>query len=414
MAVKTLKAANGKLYAVASSTLYELDTAYTATSLGDIGAVGNVTLADNGSKLLISTGYLYDYASSTLSAITDPDYPGGPAVADECTVEYADTYFIVNAPSTGRIQISSDGETWDSLDFTTAEGAPDDVVGLIVNHREVWVFGDLSTEVYYNSGNADFPYERISGAFMEVGCQAARTIAKMDNSIFWLGKDARGSGIVFRANGYQPQRISTHAIEYAIQGYATTSDSFAFTYQQEGHSFYVLTFPTAGKTWVYDASTSLWHERANFAQGVWSRWRPNCYAFFNNAHLVGDWETNKIYELDLDAHANGTEVKRWLRSFRVPGNEGKRVRFNRLELEMDVGVGLTTGQGSDPQIMLRWSDDGGMTWSNEHWCSAGAIGEYKNRVLWRRLGSSRDRIFEISGSDPVKTAIVAAYIEAEA
>lgn len=402
-----ISCSNGLLYAVCNSNLYEITTAWVATNKGSIGTAGRVTMAENGTQLIINSGYIYTFATSTLAAITDADFPVG-------TVREMDGYFLANVPGTGRFQASNldDGTAWDSLDFATATGGPDDVIGHIVDHREWWIFGSDSVEVWYNSGDTDFPFQRIQGAFIEVGCAAAGSIAKLDNSVFWLGQDLRGHGMVYRSAGYQPQRISTHAIEYAISDYSTISDAQAFTYQQEGHSFYVLIFPAEGKTWVFDAATASWHERSGFSAGQFTRWRANCYAFFNGAHLVGDYESGKIYEMDADTHTNGAEVKKWLRSWRAPSGEGRRIRFKSLQIDCDVGVGLTSGQGSDPQMMLRWSDDGGKTWSDEHWVSMGRIGEYSTRAIWRRLGMGRDRVFEISGPDPVKTNIVAAYLVA--
>lgn len=403
--VMGLKAANGFLYAVIGGYLYEIDTDYTATSIGAVGAVQRVTMAENGIELIISTGYLYTFATSTLSQITDAGFPAG-------NVDFMDGYFLSNLPDSDQFQISSlyDGSVWDGLDFASAEGSPDDVIGHIVSHREWWLFGTNSVEIWYNSGDTDFPFSRISGAFIEVGCAAKDSIAKLDNSVFWLGQDERGHGQVWRAIGYNPQRISTHAIEYAISSYTRIDDAYAFAYQQEGHGFYCLNFPSAEKTWVYDVSTGLWHERANFAGGEFTRWRANCHAFFNGKHVVGDYESGQLYELDMDYHTNGTEVKKWLRSFRLPSSEGDQVRVNSFQLDMQVGNGLTTGQGSDPQVMLRYSKDGGRTWSEERTMATGAIGEYSTRVISRRLGVGRDWVIEVSGTDPVPCAIVAGYI----
>lgn len=238
----------------------------------------------------------------------------------------------------------------------------------------------------------------------------------MDNSLFWLGADARGQGIVFRANGYSGQRISTHAVEYAIQSYGTISDAIGFTYQQDGHSFYVLTFPTAQRTWVFDVATSAWHERAGFANGQFIRHRANCQTFFNNQVVVGDFQNGKIYAYDLDVFADDNLPQKWLRSWRAlptGQNNLKRTAQHALQLECETGVGLVTGQGNDPKVMLRFSDDGGHTWSNEKWAGMGKMGNYGFRAFWRRLGMTdklRDRVYEVSGTDPVKIAIMGAEL----
>jgi hypothetical protein len=293
---------------------------------------------------------------------------------------------------------------------------PDNMVSLFFDHREVWLFGTQSVEVWYNAGDTPFPLARIQGAVNEIGCAATFSVAKMDNSLFWLGSDARGQGVVFRANGYTGQRISTHAVEYAIQSYGTISDAIAFTYQQDGHAFYVLSFPTAQKTWVFDVATAAWHERAGFANGEFIRHRANCQTFFNNEVVVGDFQTGKIYAYDLDVFADDTLPQKWLRSWRAlpqGQNNLKRTAQHALQLDCESGVGLVTGQGSDPQVMLRWSDDGGHTWSNEHWAGIGKMGEYGFRAFWRRLGMTnklRDRVYEVSGTDPVKIAIMGAEL----
>jgi hypothetical protein len=290
------------------------------------------------------------------------------------------------------------------------------VVGLIADHRELWVFGTDSVEVWYDSGAADFPLQRIQGAFNEIGCVSAYTIAKMDNGLFWLGTDARGQGIVYRANGYTGVRISTHAVEYAIAQYGNISDAIAYTYQQEGHAFYVLTFPSGNATWVYDVATQAWHERAGFVDGEFMRHRSNCQCNFGGNIIVGDFANGNIYTFDLDVYADNGDIQKWLRSWRAlptGQNNLKRTAHHSLQLDCETGVGLNTGQGSDPEVMLRWSDDGGHTWSNEHWSKIGKIGAYGHRTFWRRLGMTlklRDRVYELSGTDPNKIAIMGAEL----
>jgi hypothetical protein len=357
-------------------------------------------------------GYIYNEVTNVFAQITDPDFAGA------VTVAYLDGYFVFNQPDSQIIWVSQllDGTSVDPLDFKSSEGSPDGVVGIIADHRQLWVFGTDSVEVWYNAGSADFPLERIQGAFNEIGCVSAYSIAKLDNGLFWLGTDARGQGIVYRANGYTGTRVSTHAIEYAIAQYGNISDAIAYTYQQEGHAFYVLTFPSGNATWVYDVSTQAWHERAGFDAGQFMRHRSNCQCNFGGNIIVGDFENGNLYRFDLDVYADNGGVQKWLRSWRAlpPGeNNFKRTAHHTLQLNAETGVGLNTGQGSDPQVMLRWSDDGGHTWSNEHWASMGQIGEYGYRTFWRRLGMTlklRDRVYEVSGTDPVKIAITGAEL----
>ena len=406
---------NGNAYVASGTELYKVSNAYVVTKLGNISGTGAVSMADNGTQLFVACNgpsYIYNSSTSVFAQITDSDFPGAT------TVSYLDGYFVFNEPSSQKIWVTSlyDGAAIDPLDFASAEGAPDGVVGILVDHRQLWVFGVNSVEVWYDSGNADFPLSRIDGAYNELGCVAPYSIAKMDNGLFWLGQDARGQGIVYRANGYTGQRISTHAVEWQIQQYASMADAIGYTYQQDGHSFYVLVFPSANTTWVYDASTQAWHERAGWSNGAFTRHRGNCQVFFNGEVIVGDFANGNIYAFDLDVFDDNGAVQKWLRSWRAlptAQNSLKRTSQHGMQLECESGTGLNVGQGSDPEVMLRWSDDGGHTWSNEHWAKMGKIGEFQRRVFWRRLGMTlklRDRVYELSGTDPVKIAITGAEL----
>jgi hypothetical protein len=469
-------------YVVSGSEFYSLSTSYTATLLGTVSGSGPVSIADNGTQLFIAcnpASFIYNTVTNVFGQITDPDFPGAGSVG------YLDGYFVFNEPNSQKFWVTSllDGTSIDPLDFASAEGYPDNVIALIVDHREIFLFGDTSVEVWYDAGTPDFPLARIQGAFMEVGCGAAYSVAKLDNSVFWVGSDARGRGVVYRANGYTPSRVSTNAVEYAIQSYGNISDAIGYTYQQDGHPFYVLIFPSAQATWVYDVSTQLWHERAAFENGEFTRHRSNCQMSFNSEIVVGDYEDGRLYAYDLDVYADDDQTQKWLRSWRAlptGQNNLKRTAQHSLQLDCEAGVGLNlypayasenidteagldlvaeyvqtflatqsgvtltteagdgfeplgqyelsdtdiTGYnlvtnsypaapGYDPQVMLRWSDDGGHTWSNEHWSSIGKIGAYGHRTFWRRLGMTlklRDRVYELSGTDPNKIAIMGAEL----
>jgi hypothetical protein len=410
---------NGSDFYVVSGTQFYKVTGLTATPtlLGTVTGTGPVSIADNGTQIFLAcnpNGFIYNEVTNVFAQITDPDFPGA------ATVGYLDGYFVFNEPNSQKIWVTQllDGTSVDPLDFASAEGSPDGLVAVNIDHREAWLFGTDSIEVWYDAGLADFPLTRIQGAFNEIGCVAAFSVAKLDNGLFWLGTDARGQGIVYRANGYAGVRVSTHAIEYAIAQYGDISDAVAYTYQQEGHAFYVLTFPAANATWVYDVSTQAWHERAGWdtATGAFTRHRSNCQCNFGGNTVVGDYENGNIYTLDLDVYADNGGIQKWLRSWRAlptGQNNLKRTAQHSLQLDCESGTGLITGQGSDPEIMLRFSDDGGHTWSNEHLSKMGKIGEYYRRVFWRRLGMTlklRDRVYEISMTDPVKTAIMGAEL----
>ena len=403
-------------YVVSGDGVYKL-TGLTATPqlLGTVTGTGPVSISDNGFQIFFACnpdGFIYNELTGAFLQITDPLFAGA------VTVTFLNLYFLYNEPNSGKIWSSQilDGTVIE--DFASAEGAPDGVVGIMADHQELWVFGTDTTEVWYYTGAAPpiFPFQRIQGAFLETGCAAAFSIAKLDNSLFWLGTDARGQGIVYRANGYTGVRVSTHAIEYAIAQYGNIADAIAYTYQQEGHAFYVLTFPTGNATWVYDVSTQVWHERAGWDNGDFMRHRSNCQCNFGGNIVVGDFESGNIYRFDLDVYADNGGIQKWLRSWRAlptGQNNLKRTAHHSLQLDCETGVGLNDGQGSDPQVMLRWSDDGGHTWSNEHWSPIGKIGAYGHRTFWRRLGMTlklRDRVYELSGTDPNKIAIMGAEL----
>ena len=473
---------NGSDFFVVSGTeVYKLtSTTATPVKLGDVSGTGPVSIADNGTQLFFACNgpsYIYNEVTGVFQQITDIDFPGAK------TVGYLDGYFVFNEPSGQQLWVTEllEGTSVDPLDFASAEGSPDGLVAININNREAWLFGTDSVEVWYNAGLADFPLARIQGAFSEVGCVAAYSVAKLDNSLFWLGTDARGQGIVYRTAGYNAQRVSTHAIEYAIAQYADISTAVAYTYQQEGHAFYVLSFDEA--TWVFDVATGAWHERAGFAAGEFTRHRSNCQCNFGGAIIVGDYQNGNIYALDLDVYADNGQIQKWLRSWRaIPtgDNNLKRTAHHALQLDCETGVGLnlppdyasenidteagvdivaeyvqtyltdelgdtlTTESGDgfqplgqyeladidingyelvtdsyafagyDPEVMLRWSDDGGHTWSNEHWSPMGKMGAYGHRTFWRRLGMTlklRDRVYEVSGTDPVKIAIMGAELQ---
>lgn len=407
------RASNGLLYVASGNKLYYVNSSWSAQEIGELQtSSGSVDFTDNGSIMVMvdgPNGYYHTLGAATITQFTGGSWLGSTRVG------FIDGYFLFNDPDTDKFFISEiNSTTIDALDFATAEGAPDNLVATLVNHREVWLFGDDTIEVWYNSGDVDFPFERVSGGFIEYGCAAAFSVAKIDRINFWLGKNKQGQGIVYAAQGLSPQRISTHAVELAIQSYGDISDAKAWTYQENGHSFYVLNFTSANTTWVYDLTSRMWHERAYLSGSSLQRHRGDCHSFAYNTHVIGDYSNGNIYALESDYYTdNGQEIRRE-RIAPHFSNALKRITYNSFQLDAEVGVGLTGGaQGSNPQVMLQFSDDGGHTWSNEKWVSLGAQGNYKTRAIWRRLGVSRDRVFKIAISDPVKVALISAEMEVE-
>lgn len=391
---------------VCGGNVYQLDTSGTETLIGTIGNDGRpVQMAGNGLEIAIcSNNWLYSVTigGTTATAIRD----------DVTSVDFLDGYFTITETSTGKFYVSGlYTSTIDALDFATAEGLPDNLVSHIVSRRTVYLMGVQSTEQWYDSGNADFPMSRIDGGFVELGLAAKDSLVEMDVP-FWLGGNDKGAGSVWTMQGGQPKRVSTPEVEYAISQWPDMSDAYAFTYSQEGHSFYVLSSVSGQETWAYDVSTSKWHKRAYLhSSGDLHRIRPSCHLYFAGKNLVGDWENGNVYEYDLDTFSDNGNPLVSEQTFEIVQDELKTIPVGTFQLDLDVGVGLTTGQGEDPQAMLTWSRDGGKTWSNALWRTFGRIGEYGTRCIWHRVGGGNRMVFKVRITDPVRRNITAAYFE---
>jgi len=403
-AIRGRSVLNNVLYVASGRMLASVDSNGWPTAIGDLGnATNRASMASNGTQICIVdgvAGWIYTTGSG-LVQISDGDF----LVAD--TVTYQDGYFILSRKDTGDFFISAlnDGTAYDATERAEAEGKPDDLVAVYSDHLELWLFGKESIEIWYNSGAVDFPFKRREGVFIERGCAAAFSIANEDNTLFWLGDDK----IVYRANGYTPMQISTPAIEEQIRKLATVSDAIGTTFTIGGHKFYSLVFPTSGGTFVYDMSTKLWHERESLG---FNYWRGQTSVFVYGKHLIGDSESGKIGELDLDTYQEyGSEIQA-LATAPVIHSDRKYLFFSRFELDIESGVGLSSGQGSDPKIVLDYSDDGGRTWSSRKpWRSMGKIGDNRQRLRWNRQGRSRNRVYRVVITDPVKRAIIAAHAD---
>lgn len=411
--VRGLWSCYGRFFCVAGNQLFELSNTGVATLRGTLAKnSGRVTIRNNGTQLIVcedGSGWILTLATNVFAQITDVDYPASNVV------EYQDGYFIMPFPDTEDFYISAgdDGTSWNADDLTNADGTPDNIQTIIRNGRNLWVMQTGSTEVYYNSGNVDFPFDRVQGAESEVGAVSKFSVCQIHDKIFWVGANGEGQGMVWMSQGYTPSRISNHAVEYDLNKMSFIDDAEAFCYQSEGHVFYVVSFQGGGKTWVYDLTTGLWHERMYWdADNHQERKiRVSTHTFFNGKNYVGDSSNNNVYELSETTYTdNGDEIVRICQTPNVHA-ERKRVFFSDFELDLERGVGLITGQGSDPQIMMEYSNDGGHTWKGEKWRSAGAIGKYNKKVTWHGLGQARSRSFRIKTSDPVNYTIIDAFSE---
>lgn len=435
----------GTTFVVSGSEVYKINELFfpvyskAAVKLGNIDGSGPVIAAssDPGEDRItvFATGGVqnYLYLKPAIGPESFGSYAdfGYPPISGATHVAFIDSYLVFSVPNTNLFYVSDpNAPLVDPLSFASAEGSPDKINGIIAANRELWIFNEQSIEVWANTGNADFPFQRISGGFIELGCIAKYSICKNKGVIFWLGQN----GSVYMTQGLTPKRISTHAIEQKIQTALDIKSGVGFAYEKDGHQFYVLNFNEF--TLAYDTATGLWHERAYTNEGALERHRANFYAYYDkfeniegavsaasgelnaqagfaySRHYVGDYESNKVYVLDSDYYLDDQQMITRLRRSPHVSTGLTNAFHHSLQIDMETGVGLDgIQQGTDPQAMLIFSDDGGHTWSNEKWASIGKIGARYTRVIWRRLGRSRDRIYEVRITDPVPVTIIGAQIE---
>lgn len=389
--IYALLASGDYLYVVSGTKLYQVDQNKTITELGSIGTINSIDMERNAdSVVVVNTPDAYYWDGTTFGQITDADFTSRGAT----DVEFIDNYLVFVEPDSGRFYCADLGTVtdFDALNFATAEGSPDNLVGCIVDHRQLVLAGKESMEIWDNTGVAGFPFERAIGGLLEIGCLNGRTLAKQDNSVFWLANDYT----VRRLDSATPVRISQHGIEAALRR-MTISTGKGYAFSMEGHLFYVLSFFEG--TFVYDATTREWHERQSYG---YDYWRAQSHANQFGLDLVGDITSNKIGYLDRDTYSEWGDIQRVEWTYQPIYAEGRRAFHDRLEIICQTGVGLTTGQGSDPQIMLDYSDDSGKTFRSLPNRSLGAIGRYSDRVVWQRLGSTpKSRVYRGAVSDPV-------------
>jgi hypothetical protein len=393
-------ARNGIPYVVSGTGLYRVATDGTGTLLGTIPGSARVSMACDETNIMVvadTIGYVYN--GSTVAQITDADFPGATMVAN------LDGYYLIIEPNTGKFYISANRNpsSWNALDFASAEKYPDDLVQIVVNYGEAVLLGRESGEIWVNTGNADFPLERQPTGIFEKGCLSRYGAAKADNRVFFPGHD----GAVYVLEAYQPVRVSTYAIEQAIAS-AEDREFIGLAWNEGGHQFYGLT--CADFTLAYDISTGLWHRRQSYGAG---NWRILHTVRAHERMLVADG-ANRIGYLSPETASEFGQVLLTRGTCAPISQDNKRLFHSRLELVFEQGVGLISGQGSDPKVMLRYSDDGGRTWSSERWRSLGRQGQFKTRTIWFQLGASRDRVYEYAISDPVRRTLILATLEAEA
>lgn len=402
------------LMAVSNAKLFKISSAKAVTEIGSIDISGTVQMAQNGLQAMIATpstqAYIYTLADDSLVRITDTDFPGASSVT------FQDGFFIVGRPNTASFYKShlNDGLNWDSDDYSTAAWKPDNILSVFSDHRDLWLGGEETIELWYNNASSsEFPFSRREGTELEIGLAAKHSFGGIDNGVFFLGRDRNGYGYIFRCVGYQPAIISTPPITEAINSYSDISDAISSTYYIDNNSMYELTFPTADKTWVFDSSQNQWHERRSRISGVTGRHRVQNHVFFDNKHLMGSISDGKIYEHSRQVYDEDGEELEATRTTLAFQNNQDMITVNELQVLYTPGVGLVSGQGSDPLSIISWSKDGGKTWSNERQVSIGKMGEYENRARVLQLGQGRNWIVRAKITDPVNRDILGAVAMAE-
>jgi hypothetical protein len=386
----------------------QFDSSMTAINIGGVGCAVIAYISEQ-----------YIYVTGAIAAGTYPfSYTLG-VTAQSGT--FLDGYYIVAKPSSKVFQISAlfDGTSWNALDYGVKEGYPDNIASVWADHEQLWLFGTETTEVWQNTGRLSFPFERIPGAFLNHGLRAQYSIARLGSfGLAWIGGDQRGVPGAFVANGYVPKRISTHAIEKAWESYSKITDAIGFSHLWRGHMFWSIHFPTADKTWVYDATSGYWHERGWWNGASNGRERGRCHAYVFGKHLVGDYSSGAVYQMSDTAYTdNGTAIH-WNRTapyVNKPDGDGNPDRGNNLyQFFSQFVLSMETGMGNSPVITLKWSNDGGKNYSPAVTTTAGVLNDTLARVAFRRLGKTKlpgMRIFDVSGSDASKVAIIGAEIE---
>lgn len=338
---------NDRYFAVGGSRFYEVDSAGTKTSFGLlINDSKLVSMAGGTTQILIASAgacYVFDITTNTFTALV-----GGTFLGPISQVGYIDGFFIAFLKNSNQFQWSSllDATVWDPLDTQKVSVFTGNVLSMLIDHREILFWGERQTQVYYDSGSASV-FDIVPGGFIEAGIFAPNSPVRLDNSILWLGGDERGAGVVWRAQGYTPQRVSNHAIEFALQGYLTKygqtglNDAIGYSYQDQGHGFYVLYFPTANATWVYDVATGMWHQRGYWvaSNGIFTAHRSQCHAFAFGKHLVGDWATGNIYNMSISLFDDaGNPIRRVRRAPHVSEDQEYRAH-TQLQIYLESGLG---------------------------------------------------------------------------
>lgn len=423
--VRGLATFNKVLYGVVDDTFYEFDGTGSRTERGKLlTSTGRVTLLNNGFQIGVfedartgyRNGYTYDLTTHVFERITSASFYGVIYPA------YQNGYGVYPVPDSIKFYISEPFEfnAINALDFVKVQGNSEYLIAVISTHQELWFFKERTISIWYETGEELFPFEPRQTLTLQYGCPAPFSIVRMDNSsLFWLGLNDQSQGVVVRVNGYTPQVISSEAVNFAINQYDVIEDAFAFSYEEDGHLFYVLTFPTEDRTWVYDVLTDAWHERRTTLDNQFpyilptreGRWRPNCYALFNDKHIVGDFESGKLFYIDSDNFTdNGINI-RWERAAYHISQDQRFLTYNNMEIIYEGGTADATGAGQNPLLGVQFSKNLGHTFLPQIIYSMGVQGDFNKRILIPACGIAKDMVVRLQGDSPVFTAILGMRVD---
>jgi hypothetical protein len=368
------------------------------------------------------TGDTFSLTIPAFGQILDPAFLGADRIA------FIEGWLIFNQPGTRTFYTNAPVAytlTFAGAFYALKDAFTDNLNTLFEQNRELWLIGDTRSEVWFNSGGANFAFSRLPGVGPRIGCAAKHSIAQVGQEYCWLGRiGEQGENVIVMTNQYSWSRVSTHAIDHAIASYPLVSDAIADSYEEDGHLFYQITFPTADATWCLDVTTWEesqgkfgWFQRLswNTNTGTYHRHQANTMVNFADVRMVGDYQTGQVHQQSRQFFTDAGNVLRCQR--RTPHvwsrRNRKRVFASSLQIEFKPGVGLQTGQGSNPQCMLRWSDDGAQSWGGEMWTPIGMAGDTQNRAMWFQLAAFRDRVWEANYSDPTLRDIIGATMFGE-
>jgi hypothetical protein len=434
------RVSNGDLYGVVGPNVYYIDPNWNFNLLGTIqNQFTPVSMDDNGQSngneiVLVDNsplGYQINMTSRQMTQIVDTT----GLFTGATRVQFFDTFFTFNQIGTNNWYCSlSEQVAFNALDQASKGTFGDPIQSIIACQRTLWLIGAMTSEPWFDAGDPIFPFEEVFGQLVPHGTIAPYSVCTTDVNAFYLSQDKDGRAIGLMIEGYGAKRVSTFALEDEWLKYPTLTDAISYTYQQGGHTFWVIHFPSANKSWAYDLATKQWHQRAWLDQnGKFNRERVAFHAFAYNTNVGMDWQTGQIYALDQNTYTDAGAPIGFVRSFPHVVDEMKEITMTEFVADMATGTwsgssespsvtgpwsaGFSSGFGplnevEAPCVCLRVSKDGGGTWGNYRKKTLISAGHYRTMLRWRGLGMGRDVVFELSWSAPFSTGLNQAFVDA--